>query len=302
MDEIASSLAELRDATDVLIALYDAYDRLRYANDAFRATFALDPEEAPLWPDMMRRNRARGLGTVIRVDDFDTWITSAQSRRGKAPFRAYETDLVDGRWLWMTETVNRDGWMLCIASDITHLRVEERNLRQDRDLAMRASQTDELTGISNRRYIMGKLEEMVIGNRPEQPRDGCLCILDIDFFKGINDLYGHQVGDDVLLDFARRVQPIVRRRDCFGRVGGEEFMLLLPDTTREEAEAIIERIMGVVRASRPLPGAPLFRYTCSAGVAVMVAGDCAKTLYSRADAALYDAKQSGRDRIIVAAA
>ncbi|WP_075291291.1 GGDEF domain-containing protein [Pararhizobium arenae] len=302
MDEIAASLAELRDRTDVLIALYDAEDWLRYANVAFRSTFALEPDETPLWPELMRRNRARGLGTIIRVDDFEAWVTSAQSRRGKVPFRAYETDLVDGRWLWMTETVNRGGWMLCIASDITHLRADERDLRQDRDLAMRASQTDELTGISNRRYVMGKLEEMTVSNLPQQPRDGCLCILDIDFFKGINDLYGHQTGDEVLLDFARRVQPIVRRHDCFGRVGGEEFMLLLPDTTIEEAEGIIRRIMEIIRASRPLTGAPLFRYTCSAGLAAMVLGDSAKALYGRADAALYNAKQSGRDQIIIAAA
>ncbi|MDQ0321825.1 PAS domain-containing protein [Pararhizobium capsulatum DSM 1112] len=82
MDEISASLASLRDATDVLIALYDADDRLRYANAAFRATFALDPEETPLWPDLMRRNRSLGLGTIIRVDDFEAWVTSAQSRRG----------------------------------------------------------------------------------------------------------------------------------------------------------------------------------------------------------------------------
>ncbi|MDQ0321824.1 diguanylate cyclase (GGDEF)-like protein [Pararhizobium capsulatum DSM 1112] len=201
----------------------------------------------------------------------------------------------------MTETVNRDGWMLCIASDITHLRADERDLRQDRDLALRASQTDELTGISSRRYVMNKLEEMIMRNLPDQPREGCLCIFDIDFFKGINDLYGHQTGDDVLLDFARRVQPIVRRHDCFGRVGGEEFMLLLPDTSAEEGEGIVRRIMEIVRASRPLSGAPLFRYTCSAGLATMAVGDSAKVLYARADAALYSAKQSGRDRIMIGA-
>ena len=126
MDDIAASLASLRDDTEVLIALYDHDDRLRYANRAFRSTFHLEDDETPLWPDLMRRNHALGRGTVISVRDFEAWVVSAQSRRGKVPFRAFETDVVGGRWLWMTETVDRNGWMLCIASDITHLRPDER--------------------------------------------------------------------------------------------------------------------------------------------------------------------------------
>lgn len=82
---------------------------------------------------------------------------SAQSRRGKLPYRAFEMDLYDGRWFWMTETVQQDGWMLCVASDVTELRQGYRTLRQDRDLAVRASQTDELTGTANRRFVFAKL-------------------------------------------------------------------------------------------------------------------------------------------------
>ena len=140
-----------------------------------------------------------GRGTVISVPDFEAWVVSAQSRRGKMPFSAFETDLVDGRWLWMTETVDRSGWMLCIANDITHLRADERTLRQDRDFALKASQTDELTGISNRRYMMAQLEAMIRSQPAGGPVNGCISILDIDFFKGINDLYGHQTGDEILL-------------------------------------------------------------------------------------------------------
>lgn len=249
----------------------------------------------------MRRNHALGLGTVISVPDFEAWVVSAQSRRGKVPFRAFETDLVDGRWLWMTETVNRSGWMLCIANDITHLRADERTLRQDRDLALKASQTDELTGISNRRYMMTQLEAMICSQPQDGPVSGCISILDIDFFKGINDLYGHQTGDEILLDFARRVHPIVRRHDCFGRIGGEEFMLIFPETTLAEGEWIVARVLETVRTARPLLSVPLFSYTCSAGIAALQPGETAKEIYSRADAALYDAKHSGRDRMAVGA-
>ena len=301
MDDLQARLASLRDETAVFIALYDQRDRLRYANRAFRAAFALDEAETPLWADLMRRNHALGRGTVISVPDFEAWVVSAQSRRGKMPSRAFETDLVDGRWLWMTETVNRSGWMLCIANDITHLRADERTLRQDRDFALKASQTDELTGISNRRYMMAQLEAMIRSQPADGPVNGCIAILDIDFFKGINDLYGHQTGDEILLDFARRVHPIVRRHDCFGRIGGEEFMLIFPETTLAEGEWIVDRVLETVRTARPLLSVPLFSYTCSAGIAALQPGETAKEIYSRADAALYDAKHSGRDRMAVGA-
>ncbi|WP_018899736.1 sensor domain-containing diguanylate cyclase [Rhizobium sp. 2MFCol3.1] len=301
MNQISERLAELQEDSSVLIALYDQDDRLRYANPAFRTTFALDPEECPLWADLMRRNTRSGKGTIIRTSDFETWLVSAQSRRGKLPFRAFETDVVDGRWLWMTETVQKDGWMLCIASDITHLKASERDVRQDRDFALKASQTDELTSVSNRRFMMAALDSLANGHAAPRPVGGCICIIDLDFFKRINDLYGHQTGDDVLVDFARRVHPLVRRRDSFGRIGGEEFMLILPDTTLAQGELIIERILTMVRGARPIQNAPSFSYTCSAGLAELHPGDTARELYARADEALYHAKQGGRDRLRIVA-
>ncbi|WP_275785032.1 GGDEF domain-containing protein [Pararhizobium gei] len=299
MDDIFTNLASLRDTTRVLVALYDNDDRLRYANAVFRDVFHLEDHETPLWPDLMRRNHALGQGTVIRAADFDDWLVSAQSRRGKIPFRAFETDVVGGCWLWMTETVNRNGWMLCVANDITDLRTDERSLRQDRDFALKASNTDELTGVSNRRYIMAKLEELVQNQSASELVAGCVCILDIDYFKGINDRFGHQTGDDILLDFARRVHPLVRRHDCFGRIGGEEFMLIFPDTNLPEGRKVVDRLLEKIRTARPLEASPQFFYTCSAGIAVVERGDTARALYSRADSALYEAKHSGRDRIAV---
>lgn len=301
MNQISERLAELQQDSSVLIALYDQDDRLRYANAAFRSTYALDPDECPLWADLMRRNAREGKGTVIRAADFETWLVSAQSRRGKLPFRAMETDVVDGRWLWMTETVQKDGWMLCIASDITHLKASERDVRQDRDFALKASQTDELTSVSNRRFMMAALDSLANGHAASQPKGGCICIIDLDYFKRINDLYGHQAGDDVLVNFARLVHPLVRRRDSFGRIGGEEFMLILPDTTLSQGELIIERILTTVRNSRPILNAPGFSYTCSAGLAEFHPGETARELYARADEALYHAKQGGRDRLRIVA-
>lgn len=301
MDMMPERLAALLSMSAALVAVYDDSDRLRFANDAFRSAFALAPQETPLWSDLMRRNTQAGRGTVIRTADFESWLISAQSRRGKLPFRAFETDLVDGRWLWMTETVEENGWMLCIANDITHIRTSERDLRQDRDFALRASQTDELTGIANRRFMMAALEDIVRRQVGAERVRGCTCILDLDFFKRINDRFGHQTGDDVLVDFARRVHRLVRRRDSFGRIGGEEFMLVLPDTNLEEGEVIVDRVLQAIRHARPIRSMPSFSYTCSAGLVELHPGETAREIYSRADAALYVAKQTGRDQLKIVA-
>jgi diguanylate cyclase (GGDEF)-like protein len=300
MDEVLKILFQMYETTPVLVAAYDGFDRLRYANQAFRSAYFIEPEETPFWSDLMRRNFRARRGTVISASDFEAWLISTQSRRGKTGFRAFETDLVDGRWLWMTETVQSDGWMLCIASDITGLRADERSVRQDRDFAVKASHTDELTGVANRRFVMARIDDTLHRQDPENGILGSLVVLDIDSFKSINDRFGHQAGDLILRDFAERVHGLVRRSDCFGRVGGEEFVLVLPDTSIEEAELIVERMLGVVRNSRPLMERVDFSYTFSAGIAAGQPGDTAASLYARADKALYSAKMGGRNRIHLA--
>ncbi|MGO7205692.1 diguanylate cyclase, partial [Rhizobium ruizarguesonis] len=223
MDEIFEQLLNLSARTQTLIAVYDSHDRLQYANSAFRSVYFIEPDESPLWPDLMRRNFELRRGTVIQTSNFDEWLRSTQSRRGKIGYRAFETDLHDGRWFWMTEAVQTNGWMLCIASEITSLRARGRIVRQDRDQAIKASYTDELTGVANRRFVMARVDDMLAA--AQHGSNGCLVVFDIDNFKHINDRLGHQAGDVVLRDFAHRIHQNVRRNDCFGRVGGEEFVL-----------------------------------------------------------------------------
>ncbi|MGF7163648.1 diguanylate cyclase (GGDEF)-like protein [Rhodoligotrophos appendicifer] len=292
-------LFEKFERAPVLLAVYDSFDRLRYANQAFREAYFVERDEEPFWSDLMRRNYEGGRGTVLRTKDFDQWLISTQSRRGKAGYRALETDLLDGRWLWMTETVDADGWMLCIATDITALRTDERSIRQDRDEAVKASHTDFLTGVANRRYLTIRLGEMICQPAPEDADLGCFAILDLDNFKYVNDRFGHQAGDLILRDFAQIIQTQLRRKDCFGRFGGEEFALVFPATTLGHAELIIERMLGVIRKSRPLKEHPELAYTFSAGLTRAMAGDTIETIWERADHALYSAKMAGRDQVFI---
>ncbi len=126
---------------------------------------------------------------------------------------------------------------------------------------------------------------------------GCLAILDLDNFKNINDRFGHAAGDIVLRDFAITIHGMVRRLDSMGRIGGEEFALVLPGACLPDAENIVERMLLQVRQSKPLSIDPAFGYTFSAGIAQARRGDTLDRLYERADKALYRAKLGGRNRI-----
>jgi len=175
--EAMLQMAQLMEAAGVMIAVYDHDDRLRFANRAFRDAWLVADNEQPLWSELMRRNFHARHGTVVATADFEGWLLSTLARRGKTGFRAFETDLHDGRWLWMTETMQANGWMFCVASDVTSIRSDQRTLRQDRDSAIKASQTDDLTGIPSRRFVMAKLEELVRHYGDQQEKVGCLAVL-----------------------------------------------------------------------------------------------------------------------------
>ncbi|MEY2952083.1 MAG: hypothetical protein RLZZ401_170, partial [Pseudomonadota bacterium] len=279
----------------LLVALFDAADQLQYANGAFRQAYGLASETLLTWSDLMLQNFERKVGTNIKTNDIQGWLASARSRRAKLPFRAFEADLCDGRWIWMTETVGADGWMLCVASDITQLRQGSRDLRQARDVAERAAQTDVLTGISNRAHIMQLLEQHT--QQPShQPRACGVALIDLDHFKRINDRFGHQGGDTVLRSFSATVQEVLRHGDGFGRMGGEEFLIVFPGIDAERLNLIMPRLLSAVRDSRPLPDCPDFSYTCSAGIGMLEPGESPAQVFRRVDEALYVAKAAGRDQ------
>lgn len=293
-------MARLYDRSPLLVSLFDAADVMHYANPAWSETFALQGKVGMTWIELMRHSHALGVGTAIRAKDFEAWLTSTRSRRGKLPFRTFEGDMVDGRWFYVTETVDDKGWMLCVAFDITDMRVGERSLRLARDGALRAAQVDALTGISNRAHVLQQLDVRMQELRQRQQPCG-LVMLDLDHFKQINDTYGHSVGDKVLLHFARLVEATLRREDGFGRIGGEEFMLLLPNISPEALTHTVNRLLETVRTAHPADDVPGLTYTASAGVVMLDSIKEPAENMQRADHALYVAKARGRDQSVWAA-
>jgi diguanylate cyclase len=155
---------------------------------------------------------------------------------------------------------------------------------------------DELTGVFNRRELVAAISaESARSARYAAP--WAVCLFDIDFFKRVNDTYGHAVGDTVLREFARALDHAKRPTDVFGRYGGEEFMLIFSQTRIEQAVHAADRMRRMVE-SLTIPGLDAaFRVTTSAGVAEHQAGEDWQTTVHRADEALYRAKQSGRNRV-----
>ena len=171
------------------------------------------------------------------------------------------------------------------------------SLRTHRDELERLSTTDSLTGLSNRRHLMNLLtHEMERAKRAGQPFS--ILMLDVDHFKKYNDEYGHQAGDEVLERVSAVLRDSIRPYDCAARYGGEEFLVMLSETALGRAHEVAERIRNQVRGELFEGGS----VTISIGVAEYPShGDTAKTVIGQADAALYEAKRAGRDRVICAA-
>ena len=165
--------------------------------------------------------------------------------------------------------------------------------------AVEAARTDMLTGLPNRRaFYSDGAREMERAARYGRPVS--LIMLDLDRFKQVNDTHGHSVGDEVLKHLAAVLQREKRVNDLVGRLGGEEFALILPETSEEEAAQIAQRLRQGLAAQPYLRGGAIIRVSASFGVTRQRPGDSIETLLDRADKALYQAKEAGRDQVAVA--
>ena len=180
-----------------------------------------------------------------------------------------------------------------------HAATEQQLIQRNVELLQLAS-TDLLTGLSNRRAILQRAQvEIRRANRYQS--DLAVLLLDIDHFKGINDQYGHAVGDKVLRDFAMLCQNNIRDTDLAGRYGGEEFFILLPQIDLKTTIYSAERLrLAIAEHDFVLANGQILHITCSIGIAMYLPDkEDVDTLLLRADQALYQAKHQGRNRCCV---
>jgi diguanylate cyclase (GGDEF)-like protein len=186
-----------------------------------------------------------------------------------------------------TEKINRE-----LAIEIDRRRALEHQLKE-------MASTDHLTGLANRRkYEVLFTHEIQRARRSGSPLS--VCIMDLDHFKNINDTYGHGAGDEVLRSLAQLMKHKLRPMDVVGRLGGEEFIILLPETNVEQAAIIATRLLDALAATEIDVGKAVIKVTATIGISALLTHDTDfNTIIARADEALYRGKNAGRNRVVI---
>ncbi len=300
VEERTRELAEARAFAESLVELLpnpvwvtDRDGAYRLYNRAFRDFFAIDDDQ---WHG---RNAAEIPGPALpgHHDVSDGALLGGQSLRAE-----FETQLADAQGRLRTVMVAKGALtaatgpatgLVGLLTDITERKVLEQELR-------RLATTDPLTGAANRRHFMQAAQH-------ETDRAGryggalSVVMLDIDHFKHVNDSWGHAIGDEVLRRVVHAINLGLRDIDILGRLGGEEFAVLLPETALDQAVAVAERLRQAIAEIQVPVGDGVTTVTASMGVAERCRDDGnVDHLLGRADRALYTAKQAGRDRVLAA--
>jgi diguanylate cyclase (GGDEF)-like protein len=277
------------------IGVFNSTGHLHLSNATFRRAFADHVYSNTTWPGMLDAFSIRKRLCAANKEDMGTLRRSANRKRHDCRVRRFAVNQANGRCFWVTEISRNDGWLAVLTTDITPLKAHERALQCAHDEAVRVANTDELTGIYNRRYILNRLEQ-ALATIHSTGAPFCVCLFDLDHFKSINDTYGHAAGDLVIRHFTDEMRRHLRPTDVFGRIGGEEFLLLLHDTSVPDGIQIVERVRRLLGSASPALAVSGFKYTFSAGLTIGQSGDTGKEVLHRADRALYEAKRMGRDR------
>ncbi|BDA83620.1 GGDEF domain-containing protein [Aureimonas sp. SA4125] len=289
-----AALLSALDSGPQAVALFDPDDRLAYGNEAFCSGWSVESHANLSFSSIMRNCHERGVGAVVDTDDFETWIATAMDRRRTGPdFRAFEVDFFDGRWFWITERRLPDGWILLIGQDITALKHNEQTLRAARDVAVKASITDSLTQLNNRRGAIQQVDALLLSQT-----DFYLAMIDIDEFKRFNDDFGHATGDAVLISVARELRRMESLGCRVGRLSGDEFSIVSPPRSSKDDFAQLLKDFADAAGSSPYSGSHGFDVTLSVGVSRSFAdGATVEELLASADAAMYEVKRNGRSAI-----
>ena len=203
---------------------------------------------------------------------------------------------------YLKRPIDRDELKARVRTQIRQMRYADR-LRNDVQASIEMAVIDALTGLNNRRYFETQIGA-IVEHAARRGRPVSLMILDIDHFKTVNDTHGHDAGDEVLKSFAARTRKVVRANDIVCRFGGEEFVIVMPDTTMNVAALIAERVRHTVEQDPFTVGGEhgAIPVTVSIGIAERGRDNAPEALYRRADQALYRSKSTGRNKVTADAA
>ncbi|MDJ0643419.1 MAG: GGDEF domain-containing protein [Erythrobacter sp.] len=295
---MAESIAELG------VWQYDPASGRQQWSKGMRSLFGIDHDDPFVDGDAETLLLASEMGLIDRV---------TEHRNTREPFEM-DFDVLGCDGIARSISVqacnlpNRSGGVsrvVAVLRDVTNQVQRERRLEHSREVALSEAQrarqlaaTDPLTGLANRRRVMVALDKAIVqARRHSQPLS--LIAFDIDHFKAVNDTFGHLVGDRVLRRLAEIALAQVRESDLVGRVGGEEFVWIVPGADENFTRIMAERLRQAIASGSAVGDSPAV--TASVGFAELMQDDTGLTLFARADKALYEAKESGRNRVRMAA-
>lgn len=290
----------LIDAVDAIpdgFIIFDKDDKLVMSNQRYKEMYSVTAdliEPGIKFPDLIRLGVERGQYPEA-IGNEEAWIEDRLKNR-RLPNNSLEQLLPDDRWLRIQERHTSDGDLVSFRVDITQLK------RQQRELS-RLAWTDGLTGALNRRRFVDLVNSEINRGQRTNAGNAALILIDVDYFKKINDLFGHAAGDQVLIELVKRWNIELRDYDHLARIGGEEFAILLPECDKDGAEQAIERLIkNTAKTPIHVKGVDI-TVTVSGGLIMLDADkDTVDTALAHADEALYKAKNQGRNCFVSKAA
>lgn len=273
----------------------------RFISDHLIYVFLKKDEEMSLvWPKAC--NDERVFDAIKQLDNDYNYVLTNDDKIGAFPLLSAENEIIGciiARSM-IEKLSKRD---IDYLEQLTRQAAATINRANTYSTILQYATLDALTNLNNRRQFETRLgQEISIAKRQNNPL--CAMMIDIDFFKGVNDKYGHAAGDEVLRTVAGIIKETLRESDIPSRYGGEEFAVLLPFTKLDEAKVVGERLRAAVEGSmipinQDSPEAQEIKVTISMGLAEYDHQETGETLFERADKALYEAKKSGRNRVCI---
>jgi diguanylate cyclase (GGDEF)-like protein len=301
--DIASVLKLTLENTPDSIAIFDDNNILIYCNHRFAETFNIPFDQTEGMTNRELAKHCFDTQSSVKIDahDFDEWVKGTESRQRQQKHRYFESDLVDGSWIRFTQICLENKFIVFWGTDITEIKVAEAQLKSAMKKYAQLAYEDELTGVKNRRAFQERATEELIRSR-RYNHIVSIAVLDIDFFKKVNDSYGHASGDYVLKIFAEFFSHNIRDIDLFARIGGEEFIILLPETDAKDTfimanrlrEMLSKKVIYLEESNQNIT------ITCSIGISQSSSKNFdLDTLMANADEALYKSKSQGRNRCTI---
>lgn len=300
-DQLIALFSEfLRDTMNGIL-VFDGNDRIIFCNQSATSIYELTDSNDLLgktFDQMVKHCHKSKTGIVIDTDDLNSWLEYANTKRRSKTYRRFEIDLHNGSWYLVSEQLVENNCIVMICTDITDKKNAENRLNEMSEELFILATTDSLTNTLNRRYFLEQAQ--VEKKRCQREKYGyALLMLDLDYFKSINDRYGHACGDLVLSSIANTLKVELRDYDLLGRMGGEEFAILLPNTTHQSALSIAQLIRKSVENQTIEYRGHQINVTISIGLSLDENADKGfDSLFLIADKLLYLAKQQGRNQVV----